>query len=96
MSLRSCGLLSTSEAYSHRYCDIMIDNRPSFRYKLRISLIKGRLREGTPEKRSECGARGREDTARTRAASGIIGPALRPVWEVRSLDWDGRARVTPV
>jgi uncharacterized protein YceK len=37
--------------------------------------------------RSECGARGRNDTLRFRAASGIIWPALRPVRGVRH--WTG-------
>ena len=39
----------------------------------------------------ECGARAapaRGFAIRSQAAPGIIGPALRPVWEVRSLDWD--------
>ncbi len=52
-----------------------------------IALIEGRLREGTFEGgASAVPARG--FALRSRAASGIIGPALRPVWEVRSLDWD--------
>jgi len=32
---------------------------------------------------------------RSRAASGIISPVLRPVREVLSLDWDRKGRVTP-
>ncbi len=78
--------------------DFALDIRPHFRYKRgRISLIEGRLSRRYSGKRSECGARGREDTARSPGGLGIILPALRPVREV--LHWTGTgfsARVTPV
>ena len=51
--------------------------------------------EGTCRRRSECGARARKDTVRSRAASGISSPVLRPVREVLSLDWDRQGRLTP-
>jgi hypothetical protein len=59
-----------------RFCQLA-DNRRQ------ISLMVGdAFGRGYSRRRSECGARGREDTARPRAASGIIRPALRPVREV--------------
>ena len=48
-------------------------------------------KERVPEAILGCGASAvpaRGLASRTRAASGIIWPALRPVREVRSLDWD--------
>jgi hypothetical protein len=48
----------------------------------RISLSAGRLSRRYSGMRSECGARGREDTSRSRAARVSCLPALRPVREV--------------
>ncbi len=74
----------------------IVDNCPFLRYKIAnlAHLRNAFWRRSLNAERGAVPARGFAN--RSRAASGIIGPALRPVWEVRSLDWDWRARVTPV
>ena len=49
---------------------------PRDELKESILLTKGRLSRRYSGKRSECGARGREDTARSSGGLGIILPAL--------------------
>jgi len=47
-----------------------------------LAQLQDAFREGIPEVESECGARGREDTARSRAAWVSCLPALGPAREV--------------
>jgi hypothetical protein len=56
-----------------------------------VSLFKDAIEEGTPRRRSECGARGRKDTVRTRAARASCLPALRLAREVHRCDRTGGA-----
>ncbi len=73
----------------------LLDTRPHFGYiRCESRSVKDAFGRGYSRKRSECGARGREDTARSRAWASCL-PALRPAREVLSLDWDRPARVTP-
>ena len=83
MNAPGCLRMTTLKA-----CHISIDNGPWFCYWIeRISLIQDAFGRGYSRKRSECGARGREDTARSPGGLGIILPALGPAREV--LHWTG-------
>ena len=87
----------TSPALGKVACPISIDIGPQIKYKPASNLahLKGRVLEAhLNTERVRCPRA--EFALRSRAALGIIWPALRPVREVHSLDWDRRARVTPV
>src|SRR6202789_4616708 len=56
-----------------------------------LAHVKDAFWEGTPERRSECGARGRKDTVRIRAARASCLPAIRPAREVHRCDRTGGA-----
>jgi hypothetical protein len=55
---------------------------PGYSYITDIRSVQDAFREGICGSRSGCGARGREDTARSRAAWASCPPALRPVRKV--------------
>jgi hypothetical protein len=71
--------------------NIFVDISTTFSYIGATNLaLEGRGRETDPGTGASA-APARGLVTRSRAASGISAPVLRPVWEVLSLDWDRQA-----